>query len=126
MSTNILLKQNEKNRMLQEGHTISPAVNVSELEKEFLIEIEMVDLKKENIDVQFSGKELTIRGKRQNDIQKKYAPLLLEREPYEYFRTFMIDYEIQKDKIDAKYENGVLTLKLLKGEKALPKKIKIN
>ena len=126
MSTDALVRQNEKDRMIQEGHTISPRVNISETDGEFILEAEMVGLNKDDIEVQLTGKELKIRGNRPNcDVLKKYQPLLVEREPFAYSRTFIIDYEIQRNKIEAKYENGLLTLKLSKGEKALPRKIKI-
>lgn len=126
MSTDTLVRQNEKDRMAQEGHTISPRVNISETDVEFILEVEMVGLSKDDIDVQLTGKELKIKGNRSShDISKKYHPLLTEREPYSYSRTFVLDVEIQKEKIEAKYENGLLTLRLPKGEKALPRKIKI-
>lgn len=126
MSTDILVRQNEKDRMIQEGHTISPIVNISETDAEFILEVEMVGLSKDDIEIQLTGKELKIKGKRPScDMPKKYQPLLTEREPYAYSRTFLVDAEVQKDKIEAKYENGLLTLRLPKGEKALPRKIKI-
>lgn len=126
LSTNTLIRQNEKDRMMQEGHTISPIVNISEADAEFVLEVEMAGLNKDDIEIQLTGKELKIIGKRPDcDIPKKYQALLTEREPFDYSRTFIIDYEVQRDKIDAKYDNGLLTLRIPKGEKALPKKIKI-
>lgn len=126
MSTDMLIRQNEKERMICEGHTVSPLVNIFETDKNFILEIEMVDLNKDDIDIQLNGKELKIRGKRSScDTQKDYRPLLVERDPYEYSRTFIVNTDIQRDKIDAKYLNGLLTLKLEKSEKSLPKKIKV-
>lgn len=107
---------------------IQPLVNIHETDKEVILEAEMTGLTKEDIGLELKGNELTIRGKtRESDeiLPKGYVVIHRERCPLEYIRTFIIGDEIDKNKIDAQYENGILRIKLSKSDKAQPKRIEI-
>lgn len=105
---------------------ISPLVAIHETDKEVTLEAEMVGLDKDDIKLELKGDELTIRGERKEDIVAKgCTPILRERWPYEYSRTFVLGNEVDREKISAKYEDGVLTLTIPKSEEAQPKRIEI-
>jgi HSP20 family protein len=109
-----------------EPRVIQPRVNIHEKDNEVILEAEMVGLAKEDIGLELKGSELTIKGRRRECIPPKgYTALHRERCPLEYIRTFVLGEEVDKDKIDAKYENGLLRVALAKSSKALPKKIEI-
>ena len=106
---------------------ISPLTNIIEKEKEVILEAEMASLTREDIDLELNDNELTITGKqRTNEIPEGFTILHRERSPLEYRRSFTLGSMIDKEKIKAKYENGVLGLTLPKTEETLPKKIGIN
>jgi len=120
-----LIKQNQKRC---EPQVIQPLVNIREEEKEVILEAEMVGLSKEDISLELKGNELTLKGKTRRsdeDIPKGYTVIHRERCPLEYMRTFIVGDDIDKSKVDAQYENGVLRVKLAKSEQAQPKKIEI-
>ncbi len=107
---------------------IQPLVNIREEDKEVILEAEMVGLTKDDISLDLKGNELTLRGKSgraDNVIPKGYTVVHRERCPLEYVRTFVLGEEIDKSKIDARYECGILKVKLAKSEAAQPKKIEI-
>jgi HSP20 family protein len=107
---------------------IQPLVNICEEDKEIILEAEMAGLTKDDISLDLKGNELTLRGKsgRADDVVPKgYTVVHKERCPLEYVRTFVVGDEIDKSKIDAQYENGILKVKLTKSEAAQPKKIEI-
>jgi len=107
---------------------IQPLVNIREEDKEVILEAEMVGLTKNDISLDLKGNELTLRGKagRVDDaVPKGYTLIHKERCPLEYVRTFVVGDNIDKNKIDAQYENGILRVKLTKSEVAQPKKIEI-
>jgi HSP20 family protein len=105
---------------------IQPRVNIHETDNDIVLEAEMVGLGKEDIGVELKGNELTIKGKtKECVIPQGYTILHKERCPLEYIRTFVLGEEVDKDKIDAKYENGILKVTLTKSSKAYPKKIDI-
>ena len=108
------------------ARVIQPLVNVSETEKEVILEAEMVGLSKEDINLELKNDQLIISGKsRVEDPLKGYAALYRERCPLEYTRSFLLGDTIDKGKIDAQYENGILKVTLQKVEAAHPKKIEI-
>jgi HSP20 family protein len=111
-----------------EPKVIQPLVNIHETDKEVVLEAEMTGLTKEDIGLELKGNELTIKGKtRESDetIPKGYTVIHRERCPLEYIRTFTIGDEIDRSKIDAQYENGILKVKLSKSDEAQPKRIEI-
>lgn len=120
-----LIKQRERQL---EPRVIQPLVNIHETDKEVILEAEMTGLTKEDIGLELKGDQLTIKGKtRESDenVPKGYTVVHRERCPLEYIRTFVIGDEIDKSKIDAQYENGILRVKLVKSDEAQPKKIEI-
>lgn len=105
---------------------IQPLVNIKETDKEVVLEAEMVGLSKEDINLELKNEELIISGKsRPEDPPKGYTSFYCERCPLEYTRSFMLGDNIDKGKIEAEYEQGVLKVILQKTETAHPKKIEI-
>ncbi len=118
-----LERENERTR----ARVMTPLTNIIEKEKEVVLEAEMVGLTRDDIDLELNGSELTIIGKqRENETPEGYRALYSERCPFEYRRSFTLGSIIKKEAINAKYENGVLTLSLPKTGEMLPRKIEIN
>jgi HSP20 family molecular chaperone IbpA len=121
----MILDRFQKNRMENE-RTVFPPVNIYQKGDSFHLSLEMPSVDKESLDISLEGEQLSVRGrKRRDDLDKKYTALLQEREPVEYVRTFQITYEIDREKISAAYEDGILTLTLPISPKVQPKKIEI-
>lgn len=105
---------------------VSPLVAIHETEKDVLLEAEMSGLDKESIGLEVKGDELTIRGiRKEAETPKGYTALYRERCPFEYSRTFVLGSEVDRDRISAKYEDGVLTLTIPKSDESQPRKIAI-
>ena len=86
----------------------------------------MAGLDKDSIKIELKGEELTIGGMRkEQDVPKGYTPLHRERCPFEYSRTFVLGSEVDKEKLSAQYDNGVLTITVPKNEDSKPKKITV-
>ncbi|MCM8761435.1 MAG: Hsp20/alpha crystallin family protein [Candidatus Omnitrophica bacterium] len=116
------LKKNAKQTLAQ----IAPLVTVRETDKEVILEAEMAGLDKDSIKIELKGDELTIGGVRKNeDVPKGYTPLSRERCPFEYSRTFVLGNEVDKEKLSAQYNDGVLKITVPKSESNQPKKIPI-
>lgn len=105
---------------------IQPLVNIIESDKEIILEAEMPGLSKEDIIIEIKDSELLINAKARGDeVNKGYTVIYRERCPYEYSRSFILSEAIDKDKVEAHYENGILKIILTKVESAQPKKIEI-
>jgi HSP20 family protein len=94
-----------------------PKVNVSDEETRVLIEAEVPGLSKDQVKVEVQDGVLTIRGeKREAKDDKKKTYVYRELKQSSFARSFQLNENLDADKIDAKFENGVL-------EVIIPKKV---
>jgi len=108
---------------------IQPLVNIQEEQDCIILEAEMPGLEKSDICVELKDKELVIKGtssiKAEGDIPKGYTLVHRERCPWEYERAFLLGENIDKNKIEATYDSGVLKIRLPRSKDGEVKKIEI-
>jgi HSP20 family protein len=103
-----------------------PAVNITENNGQYNVSIAAPGMKKDDFKISVEGDMLTISAEKEESKEdKKY-----NRREYNYSsfsRSFTLPEEVKRDKIEAKYEDGVLNLILPKSEaaKVLPKTISV-
>lgn len=103
-----------------------PALDLSESEKEVIVRLEVPGFHKENLDVKFENELLTIAGHREFRNEVKGEEFLwTEREEGRFSRTLRIPSVIDPTRVEALYENGILTVKLPKLEPTPKAKIAI-
>jgi HSP20 family protein len=103
----------------------SPEVNISETKDGYLLEAEMPGVNKEGLEITLEGNEITIVGRRDNEVVKG-EPLFRERTLVDYRRVFELDPAIDTARIAAKMDQGVLSLTLPKSERVKPRKITVD
>ncbi len=106
---------------------IAPAVDLEETDKDIIVKAELPGMNPEDIDVELSGNNLIIRGKKKfkkEEKRKNYH--LMECSHGSFYRSVPLPVEVKEKEIKANYKKGVLEIKLPKAEAALPKKIKVN
>jgi HSP20 family protein len=97
----------------------APAVDFAEHEKAYEVTAELPGLDAGDIDVKFAHNTLTISGeKREETEEKKKDYYLSERRFGAFQRALQLPDGIDADKIEAKFEKGVLKVSLPKTEKA--------
>ncbi len=110
---------NERNRYL------NPVTDICKDDGKVLIRLEMPGVRKDNLDIQIDGDELVIYGRRTDDpIDGTY--LVRERILSDFRKVFTIDETIDRDKVNASMDKGVLQLELNLKEAIKPKKIAIS
>lgn len=105
---------------------VFPAVNLTEDEHSFYLRAELPGIKAEDLDIQATGRNITIVGERKlgtEDTAAKYHRR--EREGGRFSRAVAMPKEIDTDRVEARMLNGVLTLKVPKAESAKPRRITI-
>lgn len=111
---------------LMEG-TWSPAVDIAETDNEYVVAVEVPGMKKDDIKVTLQDNVLTIKGERKKESEiHKGSYHRMERCFGAFERSFTLPSTIRADKIQAKYEDGILRLTLPKAEEVKPKEIPIN
>jgi HSP20 family protein len=105
----------------------TPAVDIYEDEDAIILKADIPGVDPESIDIRIEGNTLIIRGERNFEKETKRENFYrVERSYGSFVRAFTLPYSIQADKIEARYENGVLIAKLPKSESAKPRQIKVN
>ncbi len=101
-------------------------VDISENEKEYILEAELPGVKKDEINLEVNDDRLTIAVSRDEKTEeKKDNYLRRERRTSSMIRSFSLE-NVASDKITAKHDNGILTLVLPKKEEVTVKGRKID
>ncbi len=105
-------------------NTTLPAVNIKETAEGYEVEMAAPGMTKDDFKVELDGNTLTISSEKQDQQEESENSRFVRREfSYQSFqRTFQLHKEVvDMDKIQAKYENGVLRLLIPKKEEAKQK-----
>jgi len=97
----------------------SPAtikMDVTEQDNAYVVKAEIPGVGKEDIQVSIEGNQVTIGAevKREKDVKDGDRVLRSERYYGSVYRGFTLPVEVDEEASNAKYENGVLELKLAK------------
>lgn len=106
--------------------TLMPMVDIIERENEFSIKVELPGVDKKDVKITVQNNVLTIKGeKRQENEIKGENYQHLERSYGVFQRSFTLPTSVHSEKIDASYNNGVLSVTIPKLEEAKPKEIEV-
>ena len=104
---------------------IIPLADIFETENDYTLKLEMPGVIKDNLEIVIDNNELKIKGITEKeelaDKDKNYSEFTLDN----YFRKFIVGNDIDRNKIDANLEDGILTIVLHKSEEVKPRKIEI-
>mgnify|MGYP006297700639 CR=1 FL=1 len=107
-------------------NTSLPAVNVKETEDDFMIEVAAPGMKKKDFKINYHNNVLTISSERQEEKDDKDDNYSRREFSYQSFqRSFTVPQQsVDGDKIEASYNDGILSIKLPKREEIKPKPAK--
>ena len=102
-------------------------IDASETDVAYFVRAEIPGVKKEDIQVTIDGGEVTIGAEVKLDVQAREGERVLrsERHAGAVYRNFAFASEIDETASEAKYENGVLELKLAKKAPLAARKLTI-
>lgn len=106
----------------------SPAVDVRESEKELALEVELPGIKPDDVEITAENGILTVRGEKHNerkegDENSRYH--LVERTYGSFMRSFQLPPGLDESKIEADYNDGILSVHIPKTALPQPRKIQI-
>lgn len=105
----------------------APAVDIKEEDKQFILVADIPGVEPENIDIHMEKGILTIKGERDSEKKtERDGYKRIEREHGVFYRRFTMPEGVNPDAINAKTENGVLTITIPKQEQVQARKIKVN
>jgi len=104
-------------------NTTLPAVNIKEDKDQYEIEVAAPGMKKDDFKINLDNNQLSISSEKKSEVKDENDKYTRKEFSYQSFsRTFTIpDGVVNGEKIEAKYLDGVLSIKLPKREEVKPK-----
>ena len=108
------------------GKAVYPRVDVREDDESYILEAELPGLTEKDIQVTLESNLLTISSVSEVDSEKKDDGYVLhERRHQSFSRSFVVPKDVNSEKIEAAFSNGLLTLSLEKAPEMKPKQIEV-
>ena len=101
-------------------------LDVSQTKDEVVIKASLPGLKPQDVEVSLDGNVLTLGGKTEasKDTEEE-SYVLRERRPGAFHRSLTLPRDLVTDKVEARFEDGVLTLTIPKSEESKPRTIEV-
>jgi HSP20 family protein len=110
--------------MLDEPAGWVPAVDIEELEDAYVVEAEVPGVKREDVNIEVTGNELTISG----EIKVREREGIIRRRTRrvgEFEFRVVLPNEVNPEGVDAKLNDGVLTVRIPMAERAQRRRIEV-
>ena len=104
----------------------APALDISERKDAYLVTVELPGIKPEDLDITMEDGLLTIQGERQFAQESSEQQFhRVERRYGAFRRSITLPAQVQAERIEASFDNGVLQIMVPKMEEAKPKRIQV-
>lgn len=104
----------------------APASDVAETDKAYVVTMELPGIDMKKLDVTYEEGGITVKGEKEKETTEGECCHCSERFSGPFTRTIPIADNVERDKIEATYKDGILKLVLPKSEESKPKKIEIH
>ncbi len=115
----------EESERTRECQCFVPRADIYETEDDIVVLLDMPGIEKDEIDVSLEKNTLTVNGYVKIEAPEGYSLALNEYRLGDYERSFRISNQIDREGIEAEYNDGVLRLTLPKAEEAKERKIPV-
>ncbi len=109
--------------LLEREAFVEPATDIYETDDEFVLIANMPGVSRDNIQLKLEDTSLIIFGRINFSEAIKRNYILNENDIGNYYRKFNISKSIDETRIEAKFENGQLIVKLPKHDRVKPRTI---
>ena len=103
-----------------------PSVDVFEADNEIVLRAELPGLSEEDVEITLENGRLTVRGEKKmekEEVEGEYRRV--ESRYGSFVRSFSVPNTVDREKIEATFEKGVLQVSLPKAEAAKPQRIEV-
>jgi HSP20 family protein len=110
------------------GMLRAPAADVMENENEIRVIVEMPGLRAEDVEIDLENNVLTISGQKREERDQRNERNtwhLSERRYGRFSRSFVLPRDVEQERIEAEFENGVLSVTIPKSERARRRRIEV-
>jgi HSP20 family protein len=93
--------------------------------EEFFVHLDLPGIDPDSVELTAEHNVLTISVERRFEVQEDDQLLVRERPQGQFTRQLLLGENLDADRVEANYENGVLTLRIPVAEKAKPRRIAV-
>jgi len=121
-----LLDGVSRNADLEASSGVFPPINITQDTDNFYVRAEVPGLKAEELSISALSNQLSVSGKRAIPAERdRVSYHRRERAEGAFNRTIVLPTEVDSQRVDAHYADGILTLTLPKAEAAKPRQISV-
>ena len=104
----------------------TPAVDIKETEREYVVTADLPNVKKEEVKVNFHEGVLTLEGERKLEREENTDRFhRIERGYGKFVRRFVLPNEVDPNHVSAEFKDGSLIVRVPKSANAKPKAIEV-
>ena len=127
---NRLFTHAPRRRLIEDEGTLlaewAPAVDIQETDGEFLIKADLPEVKKEDVRVELQDGMLCLQGERRQEQEEKGKKFhRIERAYGRFERRLALPNDVDPQKVEAEFKDGVLQVHLPKSPSAKPKGVEV-
>lgn len=107
----------------------TPEADVMESQDEIRVTLELPGVPADQVEVNLEDNVLTVSGEKHEEHEEKSEEKrwhLSERRYGRFSRSFVLPREVETDRIEANFHNGILTIKVPKSERVKPRRIEVH
>jgi HSP20 family protein len=105
----------------------SPVIDMYDNKDEIVVKAEIPGMKKEDVHVSITEDSVSIKGEMKKEEEVKEDDYYYSERSFGGFsRTLNLSSKIKSNKVDAKFDNGLLEIHMPKADESKPKEVKIN
>ncbi|MFN7875722.1 MAG: Hsp20/alpha crystallin family protein [Pirellula sp.] len=105
---------------------LAPPLDMTETDKEIKLRMDLPGISPKEVDIQVNGNQLTVSGERKEENEENgYTYHRLERRIGKFSRTVLLPCQVEDEKVDARYQDGVLNITMPKTVAATTRHIEI-
>lgn len=109
-----------------EGGELAIQLDVQDTEDALVVRAEVPGVDKDDLSIELHDRTLTIRGeKRAEEKRETDKEVYTERRYGSFLRTINLPHEVDNETVEARHDNGILTIRLPKSTRERPKQIQI-
>jgi HSP20 family protein len=114
-----------ENAMAGGGSYASLPVSLFQTPDSYIMQAALPGIDAESVDIKVTGREVTLKGQFTGWTPENATPVWQGIPSGQFYETYTLPADLESDKVEATYQNGILTLTLPKAEHLRPRSIKV-
>ena len=90
------------------------------------LELDLPGVKEEDLSIAMDGSRLRVEARRDDGRLENEDVVLRERSYGEFSREYSLPWPVKEDAIEARFQNGILRVRLPKAPEAMPRRIPVS